>query len=248
MADTYAVACRTIYQKPWWVGDPSADIWQGVMGGALDTQLDQLNQARAVRYPTLPKIQDFPQYACPADALQYLSAERGLEQAPAEVELAWRERLRRAWQVWNRGGTAQAHVDSLGWCGLTNVTVWRRHEWSTPPDVGSAYVRAFANTAWSQVDVLVQQPHPWVQKLWGAHTWGQYTWGSTMTAAEVGYIRRTLQQFRAGHDTVTYLYVSFTQEALWGPTSTWGSGTWGSGGQCMPVIVGEPAWAARSLL
>lgn len=247
MADTYVVACSRIWQKPWWQDDPAATTWQTVMGQALDDQIDQLEQARAVRYPTNPS--GAVNRRCPTDALYYLADERGLEQVPTETEDQWRERLRRAWPIWHVAGTAVGHTDGFAWYPLRNVGVFRRREWSTPAPVGSEWVRAFARTAWSQFDALIQQPHPWRVRLWGEGTWGDGgTWGSTMSAAHVAYFKRQLRQFASGHSTPVYMHLAFTQARIWGGYKWGDGGLWGSGGNVMPVVVGDEDWERRGVL
>jgi hypothetical protein len=113
--------------------------------------------------------------------------------------------------------------------------------------VGSLYVRTFARMVWSQFDVVVDRPHPWSAKLWGAGFWGGSNWGSSATTDEVNLVKRLLRQFRAGHDTPTYVVVNLTDGALWGSTS-WGATTWGASGDTAVWLVGEPHWESRGLL
>lgn len=250
MADEYKVACRTTYQKPFWVGDPAADAWQGVMGGALDEVADQYRQARAVAYPRVPRDPESPQYACPSDALGLMAADRGgLERAPGEAEADWRQRLRDAWDIWRVAGTPLSAKMICGWVGLTTAKVLRRHEFSTPPEAGSLYVRGFAQTCLAQYDVLIEQPHRWTQRRWGdGSLWGEGTWGSTATEAEIAFLRRALRRHRAGGYTCTYLHVSFVQGRVWG-AGKWGDGgVWGGTGDVLTIVVGEDHWAQRGLL
>lgn len=252
MADnTYAVACATRWQKPWWQGDPEAATWQGVMGGALDESLALAYQARATRFPTLPRDPEQPQYACPTDALGYLATERGLEMAPGETELRWRERLRDAWQAWHRGGTRAAHEVLFGWVGLRAPKVLRRLEFSTPPPVGSLYVRGFAQTVLSQFDVLVELPHPYARRVWGDPNtnWGDGgTWGSSMPTEVVEYLRRGLRQFKSGTSTCTYMHLSFVRGRVWGANKWGDGGVWGGSGEVVTIVVGEDHWKQRGLL
>ena len=236
----YAIYCSRTIQKPWWQGDPAAEAWQVVMGSALDDQADRFEQARAVHFPTIPPG---GQYACPSDALSYLAAERGLERVPTETEDRWRFRLRDAWNIWKTSGTQAGHVIMGTWLDLLNLTIVRRHEFSTPPDVGSNYVRAFARAVWFQFDVVIGQPHPWKQKIWGEGNWGEGTWGSTMQPEVVSYLRREIRERKSAHDTATYLHLRFDQGPIWG-VGKWGEDgrVWGSGKGVMSIIVGEAEW------
>ena len=226
-------------QKPMWADGPEARKWQGVMGAALDAQDAALVEARAVRYPS----------NCPSDALYFLGAERQLEQVPIESEAQWRIRLRQAWAIWHQGGTQEIHRTQFGWYNCLNVRVVRRHEWSVPRPAGSNYDRAFARAVWAQFDVLIQKPHPWEEKLWGSPPpWGTGTWGSTMTAAEIEYFRRQIRLFKAGHDTGTYLHVSFAYGRLWGPQKWGDGGLWGGSNRAMALVIGEWDWPKRGLM
>jgi len=249
MADgTYVDACRTVWQKPFWVGDPEADKWQGVMGEALDQRDDELYQARAVRYPEVPRNPEQPQYACPADALGKMAAERGIDQAPGESEASWRSRLRQNWRTWHRAGTQEVVREVAGTLGLTAVRVVRRAELSTPPPVGSLYVQGFATAHQHQFDVLLEKPHPFTERVWGPGAWGDGgTYGSSMTQEQAQYIIRNARRFKEGHDTATYLHVSYVQGRLWGPNK-WGDGVWGGSGTVTTGVIGEEHWARRGLL
>lgn len=239
MADSYVVYCRVTVCKPWWVGDPDSDKWQGVMGGALDTQIDYLAQARAVRYALAPPG---TVYRCPTDALQYLASERRLERVPTETEEQWRTRLDGAWDIHHESGTSVGHAHGFAWASMRNVTVLQRNILSTPPEVGSHYVRAFARAVWAQFDIVVQKPHQWERRAWGDGAWGEGTWGSTMTADMARYLQRQVRERKSGHDTCTYVHFALGHGPLWG-TGTWGTGTWGSTNECMTMVVGEDHWA-----
>lgn len=236
---SYADLRSRLLIKPFLDG-PDGRAWQGVFGRAMDEELDRLYQAKRVRYPN----------HCPTDALFYLAAERGLERVPQESEAQHRARLRDAWGIWQRSGSQAIHVESLGWTGLLNVHVYRRHEWSTPQDVGSVNVKAFARSVWSQFDVLVNRPHPWKPVYWGdGHTWGQgWTWGSTATEAEIALLKRLIRQHKAAHDTGTYLILNLGYGRVWGDWIWGDGGLWGGAGAGpLAIVVGEPHWYTRGL-
>lgn len=223
--------------------------WQRVFGNAWDKEIQRMIWARRARWPEW----------APSDALIYLGAESGLEQVlqmggagALENEASYRKRLRNRWYIWQRGGSQQVHVDGFGWTGLTNVSVLRRKE-SLPFDDSSTsfYTRTFQHSVWSQFDILVAQPHPWKQVLWGdGHLWGgpDWSWGTTATAQEVEQLRRLARRFKAGHDTCFWIILR-----LFGGSTTWGSFTWGSSsvwgtGRFVRWLVGEPHWKSRGLL
>lgn len=247
MADqvlTYEDLCARVLIKPFLDG-PNGRAYQGVMGSAMDEQLDRLYQAKRVRYP----------HFTPTDALFYLAAERGLERINASIALSetedeHRERLHDAWGIWQRSGSQAIHIESFGWAKLRNVRVYRRKEHSTPKAAHGVYVNTFARSLWSQFDVLVNQPHPWQPKIWGAWVWGDGTvWGLNATPAEINLLRRLGRDHKSAHDTGTYLHVNFGNNRLWGDW-IWGDGGLWGGGPFEPVtiVIGEEHWTKRGLL
>ena len=237
---TYEALCASILQKPCFNG-PNGRAWQTVMGSNMDLQLERLYQAKEVRYPDLT----------PADALYYLANERGLERVlmvgtggTLEAEALHRARLRRAWTIWLLSGSQQGHVDELGWTGLNGVRCLRRVDFSTPPAVGSVYVRDFARQVWSQFDILIRDPGPVEALEWGSGwLWGDgSTWGTTMSSADIALLRRLVRDHKSAHDTCTYFYFVFATGTIWG-AFTWGSGTlWGGVGNVVTLICGEEWW------
>lgn len=244
---TYASLCAQILQKPIFDG-PAGNAYQTVMGAAMDTQLDRLYYAKMCQWPS----------ETPADALYYLANERGLERVvligsggTQENELLHRERLRQAWTVWAISGSQQGHKDELGWCGIPAVQVLRRAEFSTPPPVGSAYVRSFALQVWSQFDILIRPTSAIGELIWGSGwTWGDGSlFGSTLTLAELQQLRRLVRDHKSAHDTCTYFWLQFTPGPLWG-TFVWGDGTTygGSGVGVTGIVCGEESWVSRGYM
>lgn len=243
---SYADLCARILQKPCFSG-PNGAAWQGVFGGAMDNQVNRLYYAVECRYPEV----------APLDSLYYIANERGLERVlvigtggTLEAESLHRLRLKHAWTIWSMSGSQQGHKDELGWMGLNAVQVLRRKEFSTPPPVGSAYVRAFAIQVWSQFDILVRKPMPITELLWGSGwTWGDgSTFGSSLVSAEIEQIRRVIRTHKSAHDTCTYLYLDFNGGPIFG-TFLWGDGTvYGGQGAVTTLVIGEAQWTQRGLL
>lgn len=237
---SYAALCADAYNKPCTSG-PFGRAWQLVMGGAMDVEYDRFWWAKMIPRPELT----------PTDALFYLAAERGLERViligtggTLEDETLHRRRLKDAWGIWERSGTQAGHIEAFGWAGLGAVQVLRRVDFSTPPPVGSPYVRIFAREVWSQFDILIRKPMAISEVYWGAFTWGDgTTWGTTMSAAEIQQLRRLVRDHKSAHDTGTYFHFAFANGALWG-TFKYGDGTlWGgSGGSVTTIICGEKFW------
>lgn len=241
---TYADLRSRILIKPFFDG-PDGRAWQRVFGQRMDTELARLYEAKRVRYP----------HYCPTDGLYFLAAERGLERINVaqlvETELAHRDRLHDAWGIWQRAGSQAAHVESFGWCGLLNVHVYRRHEWSWPQEAGGLYVQTFARSVWSQFDVLINRPHPWQGVHWGdGNNWGDgWTWGSTATVGEINLLRRLVRDRKAAHDTGTYLILNLNNGRVWGDWIWGDGGLWGgSGDPPLAIVIGEDHWTTRGLL
>lgn len=219
------------------------------MGAAMDRELARARWAMRARWPEW----------APSDALAYIGVERSLERVTmmgtraSEDEGTYRRRLREGWTIWTRGGSQQIHQDSFRWTGLTNVSVYRRHEWSMPSDAGcpSRYVQVFQHSVWAQFDILIDYAHPWRPVRWGdGHRWGTgWTWGSTATVPEIEQLRRLARRFRAGHDTPMWIYLNQGRGRVWGAW-VWGDGgLWGGEtGATVRWLVGEPHWRARGLV
>lgn len=247
VAQTYADLCANILNKPCFAG-PSGQAWQQIMGAAMDGEVDRLYAAVQSR---------FPNYA-PSDALYYIANERGLERVlqigtsgTLEVEAVHRLRLQHVWMIWGTSGSQQQVVDEMGWMGLGSVKVLRRVDFSTPPPVGTPYVRAFAKLVWSQYDVLVNKPMPVAPLIWGSGwLYGQgSTWGSSLLLPEIQQMRRLVREHKSAHDTCTYAYFNFEGVALFG-SFRWGDGTVyasGTGQGVTAIVIGEDHWALRGL-
>jgi len=241
--ETFKALCAQLLQKTIFDG-PYGRAWQEVMGASMDEDQLRFFYARAVRWPSYT----------PTDALFYLAAERGLERVILvgsggilEDETKHRERLKHAWTIWRQAGSAGGHVEALSWPGYGLVKVVRRHDFSTPPAVGSPYVQAFARQVWSQFDVVVRAPSPVQPLLWGGFTWGSgASWGTTMTPAEIDLLRRLIRDHKSAHNTCTYVHFAFSTGGLWG-LFKWGDGTlWGGvNNGTTSIIVGEPQWKTR---
>lgn len=234
--ETYAELMSKAYIRPSHNG-PWGRRWYSAIGSAIDDEIGLMEEARAVRWP---------EYT-PSDALYLMAAERGLERIPTESETAHRLRLKGAWRIWRKGGSAVAHTDALGWMGITNAQVVRRAEWSTPEADPNLYVDTFARTVWAQFDILASQPLPWRVLRWNdGWTWGNgVTWGSSASEANIALIKRLVRQFKGAHDTGLYLYLNFSNARVWGAW-VWGGGAWGGGGDPpLRILIGEEHWRTR---
>lgn len=86
------------YRKSWgpsWLKNTTGQAWQGAHG--------RFNDALVARWKEAVKA-SFPM-ECPSDALPYLGSEIGIPRSPADSDDDYREKLRRAWEVWPFAGT-----------------------------------------------------------------------------------------------------------------------------------------------
>jgi hypothetical protein len=110
-------------------------------------------------------------------------------------------------------------------------------------------VQAFARDAWSGYDVLVRQPNPWHEKIWGDWTWGDgSTWGSTATGSEIADLRRVIRTYTSAHEMPVYAYLRFGQSPVWGDWK-WNDGkVWGGDGSVTTVVIGKEIWERRGIM
>lgn len=81
---------------PGWLRDPAGSAFLKAHGARKDAHVALLKEAAKCGFPS----------TCPPDALALLAAERGIDRGPTETEAAFRERVRRAWDLWRWAGTA----------------------------------------------------------------------------------------------------------------------------------------------
>lgn len=235
VADTFE-AYRVAVNKPF-LDDPDGRAWQRTLGRLMDESFSRTYEARVARFPS----------ECPADGLQYIGSERGIERCIGESETSYRYWLKHAWELWRIAGSATVHQINLGRMGCLSVEVRRRRDFSGVPASPYIYINRFARSVWAQFDVILERPMPWSVRLWGAPPpWGVGLWGSTMTVDQREQVRRLLRTFRSGHDTATYVWMNFGSGKLWG-IGPWGLGVWGATGPVSGLIVGELHWAQRNL-
>ncbi len=244
---TYAeLRSQILIKSP--LDDEYGRAWQEAMGEMMDEQLLRTQWAARAGWPEW----------APEDALLYIGEERRLEQVLLmgtglrEDSDDYRTRLREGWDIHAIGGTEELHREAFSWTSLKNVRVFRRKEWSMPYSDGSTpdYVKAFQRSVWSQFDVLIERPHPWLPVHWGSAglLWGGFHWGSNATTAEIDQLRRLVQNFKAAHDTAMWVVVNLGTGKLWGGFK-WGDGShWSASSEVVRWLVGEPHWTQRGLL
>lgn len=172
-----------IIELPGWLADPTGESYQGVLGRAQDVELRRTKDAVLAAFPA----------TAPDDAAQLIGRDQDLEQAPGETTEAFLIRLGRALDIWSWGGFKRGIreiFEPLGG-GAARVQVLNDHE-TTYADDGSGW--------WSRVWLIVDSTYgPWDEDgVWdGPGTWDDGgTWDSTITVAELAYIRRRIRKMK----------------------------------------------------
>ena len=155
-----------------------------------------------------------------SDVLQLIGSERRMPRFVGESAANYRLRLMAAWDLHEYAGTAQVVERVLAAMGLSaEVVEMSEWNWDDRPE------------DWSRFWVVIHQPHPWTQRLWGEEpvgsgmTYGDpaFTYGSSMTINEVETLRRTIRHWKPGHMRCQHIIVVF-HEAEWladQPDGTW---------------------------
>lgn len=220
--------------------------WQKVFGSSWDDEVKLMVYGRRARFPSF----------CPLDGLFYIGIERNLERyniigsggTTQEVESSYRELLRNAWFVWQRGGSQTSILDALRRMGLPNATYLRRVDFGGLPPSGNTYLDKFQRSVWAQFDVVLRK-NPWTIPKWGSFTWGDGTkWGFDASDDDLAQIIRAMRTFRSGHETPMWAYVPTSTAPIWG-LFKWGDGSvWTDGGPQARFLIGEQHWSVRGLV
>jgi hypothetical protein len=213
---------------PGWLRDPAGAAYLGALGASKDREVARLKEAAKCDWPSV----------CPEDALALLAAERGLDRGPTETLDAFRERVRRAWDLWEWAGTAWGLLMAFYWAGYTPSSgrvvlqgqgdpVVGGTQFELRPDFdpavhtpkdgivytarGNGSLGGAPAPLWSDFAVLFVSPLP------GAWVPAPPADGS----AEVNGIRSLLLKWKPAHARCVKLQA--TTAELWGfPTEDWG--------------------------
>ncbi len=251
---------------PPWLDGPWGRAWQTALGQAWDAEWDNMRDAAKVGWPQYAPADGLGVLGSERQ-LERIYPSTNLT---GETEDQYRLRLKRAWGewgaplptpagawgapevqryglpqgIWEKGGTPAGHKDAFGWTGLTNVKVFRQHEWSFPLPLVGPYYQQWQQK-WSTFYVVVLKPHNFTLRLWGVGTWGTTgwpTWGTNATVQEVDLLKRLVVQFSSGHSTCAAIVLQLGTGLLWG-VGTWGTGVWGGAGLASVAWpVGEKHW------
>jgi len=263
---TYEELIPKAFAPPWLAGKYGT-LWHRAIGQRFDIEWGLARDAAKVGFPNFTPVDALG----PLGSERMLERIPESPNIPGETELAYRNRLKNVWGawgaplplgsavgapdakpevqhyalpqgIWEKAGSPAAHRDSFGWCSLTNVHVFRQHEWTFPPYLVSDYFFAWEHK-WATFWVAILPPHPFTLRLWGAGFWGDGgTWGSSATVAEVALLKRLVLTFKSQHSSCNGIVLVIGGAGIWG-FGTWGVGVWGGAGTTTVVWpIGEPHW------
>lgn len=194
--------------------------------------------------------QRFPQYAAP-DALGAIGVERNIDQGndaqlvTNETNAAYAARLKDAWNIWLKGGTAWGMLLALAAQGYTSAVIVQQN--------GLQFTLSGSNvviTARAPLTLQTRLPK-WGQGFWGQGQWGGSTpWNlflvyfpsvpsswtniqnpptasSSPSLTEIQKLRRIINLWKPAWAFCAGIGVVISgSPGFWG-TGAWGTGTWG---------------------
>lgn len=186
---------------PW-----GAELWErlhSVIGLFFDQFAEGAERALAARYIA----------GAPADALDYVARERGLERGLTETTASFRQRLREAFEAYQYAGTEKAIKDQLAPLGYTAVTVYEAEDWYP------------GSSEWWRFWVVIDEPHefPLPSVVWDSFTWDSFTWDGDDDAVEA--ICRVIEKWKPAHAKLEAAIVVHSG-SLWDHSLTWDDFTW----------------------
>ena len=100
----------------------------------------------------------------PDDALAYIGRARMMERYAAETTAQYKERLKGAWDAWEKAGTVDGITSQLEAFGLSGITIYDNADWDWDSDPDN----------WSRFWVVITG-HPWSRDgTWSASdAWGE---------------------------------------------------------------------------
>lgn len=211
---TYYFSHQPGTAPPWMQGKYGRRLL-GVLGLVKDAFVEATKRAVKARYID---------YA-PADALDAVGENYNLDRAFISDDSVFKAMLRRAWEIWGKGGTDQSILDALATVGLTNVQIVHDWDWSADE---------FSGTRWWRFWVIVHRPHPFgPPPPWGsAPPWGDpsWHWGVGAGGERLQTMQRLIRKWKPTHAYCVEVLIPMGSGHLWGDgTWTWGDGTvtWG---------------------
>lgn len=167
-------------------------------------------------------VQDSFIQTAPDDALVHLGVNDFIEKPEIFTNAQYRAKLQRVWEIWNRSGTPNLLIDEVKELGLPNVGILPEYTEIAPfkfietlpglNENGITSSRLFNGNPitesminfWSNFWLVIGQPHPFRQLLWGDFIWGSnhpngfpILWGDiTGDATLIARIIRIIRQYK----------------------------------------------------
>lgn len=193
---------------PSWGGE----FWSrlhSIIGLFVDTFAEGATQAVRVRYTSVT----------PADALDYMATERGLERGPGEATADFRIRLRQAFEAYRYAGTEKAIIDQLVAAGLPTPVVYEDSDWVWDASTGTDWWRFWV--------VFPEGSFPASgSDVWGSGAWGSGLYGGPLTADIQELVCRVIRKWKPAHALLINVIVVESGN-LWGDGHVWGVDPWG---------------------
>lgn len=216
---------------PTFIGDSQGQAFQATFGRTKDRGIVLYKEAAKLRYPSTDR----------PDALPYQGHDRRILRAPTETDEQYAARLLTAHEIWLWAGTPTAMVNIFKPYGYTSATCAVRgtHEGLASWDGNSAWFSRFAiylsgspgywaaDGAWSDTP-----PDAWDEGEAGE------TWDSTVTTADIDYIRASIREFKSPRSFPLFLSIQITTGSgtpyLYLPLGrTWDDESWTADGEAI---------------
>lgn len=217
-------------QTPRWLLGHDGEAYVEALTASRDAEDRALKDGVLMRFPE----------TCPDDALYHLGATRELEQAPGESNASFRDRCQRAPEIHYWRGTATGLASVFEPFGLSAESVLVLSDYETTGGLSP-------DAWWSRVWILLDSTAgPWANDgTWsGGGTWDDGgTWDSTMTLAELQYIRRWIRKFKSPEAYPAVLFL-VTDDDLY---AAWDGSLWSLPALsfAVPLIIGH-TWEEES--
>lgn len=196
-------------------------------------------------------VQDSFIQTAPDDALAHIGVNDFIEKPEIFTNAQYRAKLQRTWEIWNRSGTPSLLIDEIKELGLPNVGILPEYTEIAPfkfietlpgfNEIGITSNRLFDNGPitesmidfWSNFWLVIGQPHPFRQLLWGSFVWGTnhpngfpILWGDIDgDATLVARIIRLIRQYKPAWTSCRGIIFVLGDDA-----KVWDSFNWGAMG------------------
>ena len=189
----------------------------------------------------------------PNDALNSLGHNFNLDRCNMMSDTDWREKLKRAWNIWMSSGTPALLIQEIKDLGFPNVYILPQYIETSPGvfiktlpgviDTNNSGTIWAPNSMeeqgnfWSNFWLVIDQPHGYTGHIWGTPSsgiWGNgvanipYKWGSVAGDQEMlACIVNLIRKFKPAWTSCRGIVFLLPDAKVWGEPD-WGDGTlWG---------------------